>query len=177
MSLRLSILGLLVFASSAGAQISIVTHSVSPGDRLRIAYASGTERRHAVGRLVASDSKNQVVLARASGDTAAIDTNLITQVERSIGFERHTGMGALIGAGVGLVFVAVVAATADDDAIVGKEAAVGAAFGVAALTTLLGTAIGAVATSERWQPVHPDALPVRASVTRSQATLTVVFRF
>ena len=136
----------------AGAQTPGTT--VQAGDRVRV--RASTMPAEAVGEVV--DAQPDVLRIRVADKVESIDVprSSITHLQRSLGMRRNTGkgagVGALIGAGAGVVFVVAASGGGGCEGPCSGWALVFGAAGAGA-GAILGTAIGAAQKTERWQPI------------------------
>ena len=157
MSLRtlLPLLALLLPHAVLSAQDS----GLAPGTRVRVWEACAGEHetrscRPVVGRLVAPADDN-LLIEDARGTTRRIDPAAGVRIDRSAGYRRHTllglGAGALMGLGTGAVLVSgcTQGGRGEDDGLCNIYYLVTVPAGAG-----LGTLIGALTRSERWQPAY-----------------------
>jgi hypothetical protein len=103
------------------------------------------------------------MIATGHGDSTAIPLGLIARADRKIGVTRHTWTGTLIGAGVGLVLGLIAVIGPSYWETPNSDADTGAVAALTVLGGLLGTAVGAMITTEVWQPIDPSAFQTGVS--------------
>ena len=162
----------------AGAQTPGST--LQAGDRVRV--RASTMPTEAVGEVV--DAQSDVLTIRVPDKAASIEVprSAITHLQRSLGMRRNTakgaGVGALIGAAAGVVFVVAASGGESSEGGAGSWALIFGAAGAGA-GAILGTAIGAAQKTERWQgiPVGRAAVGIHVVPERRGAGLALSVGF
>lgn len=159
--------------------------AVQPGSRVRVqpsCAATDAERpcRPVVGRLLPPTGDglpgDQLLIEDADGVTRRIDLPTGSRLERSAGYRRHTllglGLGSLVGLGMGAVLVSGCRRGGSDDELCGLDYLYTVPAGAA-----LGTLVGALTRTERWEAVSvaAPALHVWPLPGRTRVALTVHF--
>ena len=124
------------------------------GTRVRVSvdHPPGVERLEYVGRITAWDSAGFRVDDDRLGD-ARVYLSELEGLERSLGRKNHTGRGALIGAGLGLLGGVAVAALAAPDNLDGLGWWILAPPTGLVVGGLAGGVIGSRSSRETWEEV------------------------
>jgi hypothetical protein len=148
--------------------------------RIRLTLV-GPDSKSLIGTPVSLGTDMVELVLSGTTDTVKIPRASIRKLEESKGRRSSVGRGAAIGsisgAVLGLIAIAVYAGTPDDSGTAPLDAAaIGVGLGGGALFgTLVGSAIGAMSSHERWS-VRPAVTLNRGPVTfRVGATLRVTF--
>lgn len=172
---------LAVVAAVLALPISTRASDIRPGDRVRVnATDQAGKLSQVTGTVVSVDDQTLVVNKHVSGhirdsdtpseQTQAIPLSSITSVERSLGTERHTTAGTLIGAAGGIVLGLLIweaeksseTATNDFDQALTQTVEAAAAPAYMLLFGALGAGVGAIighaSGDEKWYRV--DGLSV-----------------
>ncbi len=136
--------------------------SLTPGDRVRVSRF-GTVAP--VVCIVLSMKADTLVLdAEGRVETLEVPLALVEKVEVSRGKESNAGKGAIrggvVGASFGLVFAGAILLDGGSDKEVVSVAFLAAFTGAG---MLVGTAIGAVSSSDRWEEVPLDGIRIGPS--------------
>lgn len=166
--------------------------TVASGDRVRVlSPALGTRRVEARVLAVRGDT---LVLSGALGpggraETALVPVPSVHTLDVYRGTKSNAWKGAKIGAGVGaaLGLIVGIAAMAEDtscqpgewciDFDVGPEAIPAGMLGFGFLGGLLGTGIGALSRSDRWESVPPARLRIEPRPDGAAVVASVPLRF
>lgn len=154
--------------------------TVQPGTRVRVqppcgATDTGRPCRTVVGRLLAPTG-DSLLIEDAHGVTRKIDLATGSRVERSVGYRRHTllglGLGSLVGLGAGALLYSGCTTGGEDDWLCGFYY-----FATVPAGAALGTVVGALTRTERWEAVSAPAttLHVWPLPGRTTVALTVPF--
>jgi hypothetical protein len=132
-----------------------------------------------VGRLLppAGDSlPGRLLIEDARGATRTIDLPAGSRLERSAGYRRHPllglGLGSLAGLGAGALLVSSCTRGGSDDSLCGLDYVMAVPAGAA-----LGTLIGALTRTERWEPTEGPAAALHLWPLPGQATVALTLRF
>jgi hypothetical protein len=151
---------------------------VQPGIRVRVqppcdATDTGAPCEPVLGRLLRA-SGDSVLIEDAQGATRGIDLATASRFERSVGYRRHTllglGVGSLFGVGIGAMLVAGCGRGGSDDELCGIYFLPSAAAGAA-----VGTLVGALVRTERWEAVSGPATSLHVSPLPAAVSLDIHF--
>lgn len=147
--------------------------AIAVGTKVRIVAPAAVDGRVS-GLVLGMDDKSLLI---ATDDARlSVPRSAITQIEVSTGKRRRALRGMLIGAGVGVVALAVTAGTActsDCDEGWGEVVLLGAGMGA-----LYGAGIGALIKTDRWATAPLASVRVALAPVRGRgAQLQVVLRF
>jgi hypothetical protein len=165
----------------AQSPVFVDLEAMEPGSRVRVWPYCDTiaAQAHAceavVGRLVASPG-DSLVLEDDRGVTRQVELVAGTRVERSIGRKGHTVSGALIGTLVGFGTGALMTSSCKSEH--GGDPMCGLSYVVSVPSgMLLGTLIGAISRSERWEPVWISAVALHVMPLPGHANVGVTIPF
>lgn len=147
-------LAAIVVGGPAGAQAV----TVPAGTRVRVGTGAGAWTTGALARATAES----LWIAPAAGAALAVALTPATRVQRSLGVRSRAAPGALVGLGVGTaVTVGFLSAFCGGDTVCDGDEQVRAALLLGAPAVVLGTVVGALIRTERWQPLR---LPIAVGV-------------
>jgi len=157
------VLTALALSASPGASTSAQEiDSLTVGSRVRL---HGPALATQVGE-IASLSAEGLTFAPEDGQAHSFEWSELSRMDVSVGRRSHTGHGALIGLGIGLVYGAVAASGNDTDMGSGFVFAVGGVI-VGLPLAIVGAFVGSTVHSDVWQasPI-PAAAPSGGVVVR-----------
>jgi hypothetical protein len=172
----LTLLALLLPRMALNAQAS----ALPPGTRVRVqppCGATDTVRpcRAVMGRLLAPTGDG-LLIEDAHGVMRRIDLPTGSRFERSAGYRRHTllglGLGSLVGLGTGALLVSGCTKGGSDDELCGLYYLFTVPAGAA-----LGTLVGALTRTERWEAVPAPATALYVWPLPGRATVSLTVRF
>jgi hypothetical protein len=123
------------------------------GSRIRVTTVSGSR----VGTLISAATDSIWLVSAKDSMALAVPTQSVVRLEHSLGQRPATGrgalIGALIGAGTGLL-LGILASTEEGGWYeVGAEEVLSASLVAGGTGAVLGALIGSVSRREKWQPV------------------------
>jgi len=163
----------------AGAQTPDST-ALQAGDRVR--FRASTMPTAAVGEVIDAEPDVLRIWIPDEADSIAVPRSAITRLERSVGMRRNTvkgaGVGALVGAVSGVMFILIEAGTPCDDELCRGLATFFGAAGAGA-GAIVGAGIGAAQKREHWEaiPIGRAAVGVRLVPERRGAGLALSVGF
>lgn len=146
---------------------------LTPGTRVRVTVREASGERTVTGPLRTFDSQ-ALTLTSNGARHVSLPRSTITKIEVSRGHRRRVGEGALVGAVAGLAVFALIEASCTGECEPAENRAALAA-GAVAVGAVAGAGVGALARSERWEPV-PWAVSGPRS-TRLRPALSLSLRF
>lgn len=144
--------------TSATRLVSQATPSIEPGTRVRVTAPAMTPHARRVGSVLTVRADTLLLRRAFSGDTLAIALPLVTRLEVSRSRRRHAYAGAGIGGAVGFLY-GWKHGSSHACAHSGPSQADSSCFGVFDVFlgtlggALIGSAVGALVRTDRWEPV------------------------
>jgi hypothetical protein len=136
---------------------------------------TGSPCRAVLGRLVTATG-DTLLIEDVEGRTRRIDLATGSRFERSVGYRRHTllglGVGSLVGLSTGAGLVAGCRRGAQTTRLCGIYYLFAVPAGAA-----LGTLIGALIRTERWEPVPGPATSLHVLPLPGRATVSLAIHF
>ncbi len=165
MRIRIRAINTALLISASGCAVATqAIPTLTPGARVRAWNSQPADERF-VGTLLEIRGDTLSLQGEGRADTTRILRTAVTRLDISAGQMRHTGRGAargfLIGGAVGALagFLIEPGTCYFDSGCRELDALVGGAFG-AGTGLLIGTVVGAITTSDRWQEVPVDRFRV-----------------
>lgn len=169
----------LVAALSLSLPLHAQDSTLAPGTRVRVLSACDTTAAHTgcdvVRGQLLSRTGSELLIQDADGAEHRVNLSSTVQVQRSAGFRRRTLLGLGIGSAVGLATGALLLADCttggEDDALCAPRlAAVPAGM-------VLGTLVGFLTRSERWEPVRESRASLHILPVNGRTTLALAISF
>lgn len=177
MSLRT--LPVVILVLSLSLPLHAQDSTLAPGTRVRILSACDTTAADAdcdvlKGKLL-SRTGNDLLIQGADGTEHRVTLSSNVQAQRSAGYRRHTllglGIGSAVGLATGIVLLADCTTGDEDDALCGPRLiAVPAGM-------VLGTLVGFLTRSERWEEVSESRTSLHIRPVNGRTTLGLAIRF
>ncbi|HEX7336815.1 MAG TPA: hypothetical protein VF252_06360 [Gemmatimonadales bacterium] len=154
---------------------------LNPGARIRVTSDSGSPRAR-IGTLVSMDSNALHFRSAKDSSLISVPTGSLVRLEQSMGRKSNAGrgafIGALVGAGTGLLLGLLASAAEDDrDSFydVGPEDVFAATAVLGAAGAGVGALIGAMSHRDRWEPVPLPGGTGRARRMSGRVGLAIAF--
>lgn len=157
------------------------SQTLQPGTRIRFT-TTATPSEWRVGTLLGRTADSMRIELRAPGGAASFPVQTITNLEVSRGAHSNTGkgarIGAIAGAGAGLLFIPAAVDECENSCGVRVPAAIALLSGVlGGVGAGIGALIGSTQRSERWEPVRSWQLGVHGTSDRIGIRITLRAEF